>query len=276
MSGAYTLAVPLPAPSFIATQGVLQLPKALPVDPGRDEVFISAVKAEFPNVVNRAILPPDAPPIAPHLVLTSTSSQLAVSRSQVDFQVQFYGDFRTDFEQALEYVERKLRAALDGFAAIDAPPTMLGIVASFNFSFKDVEGDGPAAHVLRTHLRTEVDPGVVQDALARVALRVRDTYFVTLTTSNYETRTWERPILPGTSFVQIPTWEGQVDDVGVQLIVDINNNLEGRVAGHAPTVTADAISAISGMLRQIAHEAGPKFAETGALSPDDVVASSTL
>jgi hypothetical protein len=267
--------VPFPAPTFLAAHGVLQLANPAQRDPARDEAFIAAVRNEFPNVINRTLLPLEAPVLAPHITLASTSSQLAVSSAQADFEVRFYGDYLADIQRGLEYVERKLDTVLSGFHATGNPVAMIGLIATLHFSFKEMEGDGPAAHVLRTHLRTQVEPSEVQDALARVALKLRDTYFVTLTLSNYESRVLERPLMPGLSVLRIRPWEGRVDDFGLELVIDINNNLEARASEADPVVTSDGVRAVVGVLREVATSSGPDFAETGKVSAETLTLSST-
>jgi hypothetical protein len=254
--------------TFAMAHGVLQFPTLLPRDPGRDEVFIAAVASEFPNVISRQSLPAETPPVTPHLVLGSTSSQLAVSAVQADFEVRFYGEYSTDIERGLEYVERKLRAILAGFDALGAQPMMFGLIATFNFSFREREDVTPAQHILQTHLRTSVDPDDLQDALARVAVKLRDTYFVTLTASNYESRIVERPLMPG--LMQVRPWEGRVEDSGVQLVIDINNGLELRSSETVAAVTATGVGAVMRVLRELATASGPRFVESGEVSVEEL------
>lgn len=264
----------LPPPRFSAVQAVLQLPNPLPRDPSMAERFIEAVRPEFPHLQSRQVLAPEVPVQAPHVTLSSSSSQLALSAAQADFQVRFYGKFLEDIDLALEYVERKVLTALAGLSAMDATPATVGLIGTFNFSFAEL-GEEPAAHVLRTHLRTEVEPDHVQDALARLALKVRDTYFVHMTVTNYESRVLERPILPGLpQQIRVRPWEGRVEDYGVELALDINNNLEGRTQQADPEVTEEGVRAVVRLLRQVAHSAGPEFVESGRISVDDLAASS--
>ena len=266
--------VALPAPTFASAQAVIAFADAASRDPLRDEKLIQAVKAEFPNVINRQLLPPEAPPPVPHLTLASTSSQLALSSTQVDFQVRFYGDYQSDLDQALEYLGRKLSAIRAGLVASDTSPSTIGLIGVFNFSGEEFDGEGPAGYILRTHLRTEVDRNSLQDAVARVGIKVRDTYFVTLTISNYEFRVLERPIMPGMQAIKVHPWEGTVNDQGLELRVDINNNLEARVQREDPVLTEDGIRAALGLLRQVAATTGPVFAESGQVSVDELVEGS--
>jgi hypothetical protein len=234
---------------------------------------MAAVRSEFPHVLNHVALPPEAPPNAPHLTLASTSSQLAVSSVQADFQVRFYGDLLTDVTAAIQYVERKLTAVFAGFQALDAPIATIGLIGTLNFSFAH-RNDSPVDHILQTHLRTAVDPNDVQDAVARVAVKLRDTYFLNLTVSNYESRSLERPILPGTTMMRVRPWEGRVTDSGLELAIDVNNNLEARARQADPEVTPDGLRAVTGLLRNIATVSGRAFAETGELSAEQLTESS--
>ena len=149
--------VPLPPPTLTAAHGVLNLRDFVPQSAGRDERFIAAVRSEFPNTLNRVSLPQEAPPNTPHLVLASTSSQLAVSRVQADFEVRFYGDYLNDNERALQYVERKLATVMAGFEAVGSTVSMIGVIGTLRFSFAGRE-DRPVDHILQTHLRTASTP----------------------------------------------------------------------------------------------------------------------
>jgi hypothetical protein len=263
-----------PEPTFIAAHGVLQLPNPAPRDPARDETLIAEVRGEFPNILNRQLLPPEAAPGVPHLVMSSTSSQLAISAMQADFEVRFYGDYVDDLARGLEYVERKIETILRGFKAVDLTPSMVGLIATLHFSFKGLD-EQPTTHILRTHLRPEINPDEVQDAHVKVALKVQDTYFVNLTLSNYESRALERPVFPGLSFLRIRPWEGRLDDLGVELGIDINNNLQARTRQEDPEVDAQDIQAVTGMLREIATTVGPRFAEVGEVSAADLAVSAS-
>ena len=231
------------------------------------------MRHEFPNILNRQFLPAEVPPPTPHLTLASSSAQLALSAAQADFEVRFYGRYLNEIEQGLEYVRRKMLAVLGGFGALDAQVAMVGLIATLRFSFRETE-DSPAAHILRTHLRTDVDPREVQDAVARVAVRVRDTYFVNLNLSNYEARVLERPVMPGMP-VRFRPWEGRLEDTGLELTLDINNGLEARTQQDDPVVTEDGLVAVTNLLREVCLSTGPAFAETGAVAVETLTASST-
>jgi hypothetical protein len=258
----------LPAPQFVRAHAVLGLTNTLPSRGDVDESFIAAVQSEFPSVVSRQ--PPDTPPNVPRLVLASTSSRLVVSPAQADFEVQFYGDFLEDLERSLAYIERKVDSIRRGFEAVDQVPANIGVISTFQLSFEGLDVD-PAEHVLRTHLRTELEPEVLQDAIARIAVKVRDKYFVTLGVSNFESRIFQRPIMPGMQPLVIRPWEGTVEDFGVELVVDINNGLEGRVEQADAQVTADGVSAVLRLLGRVATTAGPQYVETASVRVEDLV-----
>jgi hypothetical protein len=241
----------------------------------KDEKFIAAVRDEFPNVLQRTVLPPEVPLGTPHLVLASSSSQLAFSATQIDFEVRFYGDLVEDVEQALEYVERKLSSILRGVTAIEGSPVILGLIGTVHIPFRSTESS-PAEHILHTHLKTEVDPALIQDAMARLAVKVRDTYFVTVTLSNYELRSWTSPpIMPGSMVpIRVRPWDGHVDEVGLELTVDINNNLEGYRTQSDPEVTPEGIRSTMSILRAFTTTVGVPYAESGSLSVDQLEAES--
>jgi len=257
--------------------GVLQFPESVASSPGRDDSFIAAVADEFPNILVRQILPPEAPPTTPHLTLASISSQLALSSLRADFEVRFYGEYLEDISRGLGYVERKMGAILRGLQSVDLAPSTVGLIATLNFSLKDREEE-PTSHLLKQHLEgIDVDSDDVQDAVARVAVRVRDTYYVTLTLSNYETRVWQSPLMtPGMGPIRIRPWDGVLEDVGLELAIDINNNLEARVSDSEPVVTEAGINAVARILEDIATSTGPEFAESGRLSVEQLTASSQL
>jgi hypothetical protein len=261
----------LPPPRFMAAHGVLGLPALLPRDPGLDEALIGALRQEFPNVVLRQ--PPLAamPNEGPRIVLASTSSQLVISPNQADFEVRFYGEYPSDPDQCLGYLHRKMEAVRQGFAAVDLLPANIGVVANLRFNFDQID-ESPVAHILDTHLRTRIDAQNVEDAVARLALKVRDKYFVSLRVANYEARVVQRPVMLGDIQPMIvKPWEGTVEDAGVLLTVDINNVLENKVVQEDAEVTADGLANVIELLKQVASTAGPQFVETGEVSMDVLV-----
>ena len=114
----------------------------------------------------------------------------------------------------------------------------------------------------------------MQDAQVKLALKVRETYFAGLTLNNYELRKFERPIMPGITELRIRPWEGRVDETGLELVLDINNNLEARTKQADPEVTSEGVGAVVSLLREIATRVGPEFAETGSLSLERLEAGS--
>ena len=266
--------MPFPSPRYLSAHGVLS-PAFPSREPSQDERFVAVTRRAFPNIVTRQVLPPEAPPTAPHLVMASTSSQLAVSAAQADFDVRFYNEYVTDLALASEYVENKMAAVLEGYAAVAVTPSLVGVIATVQFSFKDGEFSPPAVHVMQNHLKPAFNENEIQDAQAKVALKVEDTFFVSLTVSNYESRSIERPVLPGIGLVRMRPWEGRLDDYGVQLSIDINNNLDARVNERDPEVTDDTVKTITRLLREVASSVGPEFAESGEVSISDLLSQLT-
>lgn len=260
----------LGAPKFAMAHGVLGLGALLPPQADLDEAFVAAVRDEFPNVVSRQ------PPLqglatnAPRLVLSSTSAQLVLSPAQADFEVGFYGDYQDDPETALRYIERKMEKIRRGLAAIGVTPATVGVIATLHYSFKDLD-QSPTEHILRTLLRPEVDPNLLQETQAKLAFKVRDKYFLNFTVSNYESRVIQRPVMAGGPPVTVKAWEGRLEDSGVQLVVDINNNLEARVRKEDPEVTEAGVRAVLSLLAQVVGDAGQDFVGNGQIAIDQFV-----
>jgi hypothetical protein len=263
----------LSAPKFIGVQGVLGLSQ-LGRDQARDEQFIAAVRDDFANVQSRQVLNLEAPIQAPHLILGSQSAQLSLSAAQADFTTQFYGSYVDDIEKAMEFTEKKMLAIYDGLEAVGVGTWSIGLVAKFHFP--DETGDTQAAptHVLNTLTKLEVDPDALEDAQVKVVLRVRETYFVHMTVANYEIKQFQQPMRAGVLDTRLRPWEGTATETGINLDVDINNRLEAK--DKEPVVTTDGVRAVVGMLKNVAMDAGPKFADTGEIAFDSIVASSEV
>ena len=262
----------LPSPHFMGVQGVLGLPALLPHDPRLDETLIGELRQEFPNIVLRQPPLVGMPSEGPRIVLTSTSSQLVVSAAQADFQVRFYGDYPSALDKCLDYLHRKMEATRTALGSIDVVPANIGVVATLNFSFKQID-ETPIAHILDKHLRTQIDPATVEDAVARLALKVRDKYFVSLRVADYEARMIQRPVMPGDMQqpMVVKPWEGTVEDHGIGLTVDINNVLESKIARQDAQVSGEGVTNVIELLRQVVSTAGPQFVESGELSADVLV-----
>lgn len=264
--------MPLPTPTLVSAHGVLGF--AYPSrDASRDERFIQAVSEAFPHIANRVMLSSDAGLQSPHLVLASTSSQLAVSALQADFQVRFYDEYLDDLERGITYARDKLSTAVVAFEASGTEVASVGVIVTLHF--KHEEGQvAPVEHLRNVHLRSHVDVDDLQDVIVRIALRLRDTYFLNITLSNYETRTLERAVTPAMPMVRIRPWEGRIDEVGLEMTLDINNALEARTQRADPRVTTVALDSVASVLGEVASNAGPRFLETGEISVSQIVDSS--
>jgi hypothetical protein len=258
------------SPKYIAVQGSVGVPTPTLRQPEGDQAFINAVREEFPTVVARQALPAEAPPTIPHLALQSTTSQLAVSATRADFQKRFYGDYVEDSERCHEYLERKLRAVLQGWRATPAEPTLVGVVLTLHFSFTGEE-TSPVEHIVGTQLHAQVDPAYLQDVQARLGMRLDDKYFATLNVSNYEIRTLERPILPGQQAIEVKAWEGRVEDYGIELVIDVNNRLQSVVERAETPVSDQTVTDLLALVRTMASESGPAFVENGTFAVDSLL-----
>src|SRR5438093_1005478 len=99
--------MPLAPPTFAGAHAVLGFPSTLPSRGDLDEKFIRAVESQFPTVIARQPPLTDVYQNVPRLVLASTSSQIALSGAQADFEVRFYGDYATDAGLCLDYIHQK-------------------------------------------------------------------------------------------------------------------------------------------------------------------------
>jgi hypothetical protein len=182
----------------------------------------------------------------------------------------FYGDFVQSLDRCHEYVDRKLRAVMEGWRAVGIEPSFVGVVLTLNFPFGESDST-PVEHILATHLRSDVDPSQVQDAQAKLGVRIADKYFATFQVSNYETVSLERPLMPGMRQVEIKPWEGSVEEVGVELVIDANNRLQQRVERSEAIVTDETVGEILGVVYQAAAVGGPGFVRDGAIRSESLL-----
>jgi hypothetical protein len=250
------------SPTFQRGKVVLGLPKPGYRRPDLDDQFIRSVQNDFPVVASRQLLASEAPLQVPYLLLQSTASRLAVSAVGAEMEVAFYGEFANNYQLCREYLKRKSMAVIRGWAATtEVVPSLFGVLLTANFSFTTL-GTSPVKHLLEHHLRPGiVNPSDVQDALAKIAVRVDDRYFVNAALSNFEIRQVERPLYPG-QLVQVKAWEGDVVDFGISAEIDVNNRLTAFKQKTDPSVTAQEVDALLGLLDQVI-ESLPSFVETG-------------
>lgn len=255
---------------MVAVQGVIGIAEPIAMPASIDQAFIDAVRGEFATVVARQPVPDGAPLNLPHLMLQSTTSQLAVSAARADFQKQFYGEWAQDPEACFGYAARKLRAVLAGWDATPGQPSFVGVVLNVQFPF---EGDGPTPveQILTTMLRQQFDPSVVQDAQARVGVRLDDRHFVTLHASNYENKLLERPVLPGPQIIDVKPWEGRVEQVGVSVAIDVNNRLDAINRRADPAISVTDLDSVLGIVSNAARGAARTFVETGSYDIDALI-----
>jgi hypothetical protein len=255
----------------VVAHGVLGLPAIGPRDAAAVETFVDEVGGAFPTVLSRQVVPSDAPPTAPHLVLQSTSSQLAVTGLQADFQVRFYGGFETDFERCRMYIRDKMSAILRGWQAIGAQPSFAGLILTLQFPFNDASATSAVEHVLAHHVRPDVPAEVVNDAKVQLTLRLADHYFVSLTVANYEAKQISRPLLPGATGFVVAPWEGEMAERGVELAVDVNNRYKAVRERRHPVVDDDELMRTLDVAEGTASGIGKQFAETGAVDVSALV-----
>lgn len=254
----------LPEPMLMRARVVFELPAISVRTPDQDDAFIAAVQEEFPTLVARQMLPLGMPQNMPYLALQSTASRLAVSAVGSEMETRFYGDWATEPDRCLRYIREKVVATLGGWSALNLQPALLGAIVTINFSMPDPP-NAAARFIAEHHLRQEVDPEALQDANMKVALKLNDSHFVSLGLANYEQRTFERPVFPGQQLIQVKAWEGEVEERGIELTVDVNNKPDLITKqGEVVVDEAYAMSTIDLLARVIAR-APSEFVDTAAL-----------
>lgn len=254
---------------FRGLHAVLGFPAMYAQDQERDQRLISAVRSAFPIVTSHVALSGDAPTQAPHLVVASTSSQAALSRVQADFEVRFYDTYLHDVRSGLEYTREKIATLSQGLASVGIDVTTIGVIATLNFATETTRD--AVEHIATTHLRTSTNPSLLENAGARLAFKVADTYFVNLAVSNYESRVLERPIIPGAPF-RIRPWEGRIEEVGIELVVDVNNGLASRVQEQDVLATPESYLAALDLVEGAVTRVGPGFVSSGIVDLADFTA----
>lgn len=260
-------------PTYKVAHGVLGVDQPLNRQPGLDEALIAALREEFPMVGPRQILPTEAPPNLPHLILQSTSSQVAISISQIDFEVRFYGDYATSLDLCDEYVRRKMTALLRGWQAIGAQPVLAGLVLTLGFSLMDEPDIEPATFMLEHHLRAEVPGPSVQDVKTHLGLRVADHLFVSLDMSTFEARQLMRPVLPGQQALVVRPWEGTIADAGIDVAIDVNNRLRAVTQERWDPVDEAELGRVLDMARFLTENSALPFVRDGELNVDAITAA---
>jgi hypothetical protein len=264
--------VPFSEPTYEGAKGVFQLAEPSLRRPDDDEPFIHAVREEFPTLMARQVLPPEASFGVPYLAMNSStgSSRLAVSAQGAEFDVRFYDEFSTDRERCFEYLRRKLKAAMDGWEALGLKPAFFGLVVTVNFSFEG-EPDGAVEHLVSRHTKYEVPRERLQEAQIRVSFKVDGQHFLTLNLANYESKEVERAVFPGLRMMQVKPWEGEVTDRGIQLSVDVNNRLAAIERREDPVVDAGEVEAMVSLHERVLSHSAKPFVESGTVNLDDVV-----
>jgi hypothetical protein len=252
------------APHFDAARIVVGLPGPNFRGPDQDEMFMRAVRNEFPNTVNYQRLPSEASAQIPYLILQSTAARLSLSRQGAQVDVRFYGEFSNNFDACRKYLERKTQAVFDGFRALETIPSFVGIVVTSRYSFKG-EDRTPIAHMLATHIRVDPGDNSIQDGVVKVSSRVDDRYYLLIQLATYEQKTVERAIFPGMTGIEVKPWEGNVEDSGIQVEVDVNNRLQAISEKRDPRVGPEDLANMFAVVERGVLEATPEFLERGQL-----------
>ena len=269
----YTARMPLGEPRMVNAQSVLTFGNPLPRDPARDDLLVAGLRGEFQSTVSRPMVTPGGPVVTAPLVLASNSARLTIAPGEAAFAVGFFGDYVTDLDSALTYVQRKTGTVRVALQNADVDVLVLGVLLTMQFSTGRDGVDEAIATVLEHHFGGTVDEHAVADAQTRIGVRVDNVFYVSMTVSNYETRTFQRAAPLGTSMISLRPWEGDVTDAGVQLTIDVNNRLEARQTTGNRILDGDRLDSIFDVLGTAARERSREIIETGHIDPAQFVPS---
>ncbi|MCK9250030.1 MAG: hypothetical protein M0P31_13785 [Solirubrobacteraceae bacterium] len=233
-------------------------------DSGKDERFIEAVRGTFPHQLQRQLLPTDAPPNLVHLALASTASQVSVSATAVELNVQFFGDFRAGQVKALAYLREKAQALFAGASSTYGTPVSIGIVKNISFETRLDDESSATALLADHHVRYGVPAHMVQEGGTRVALKVPPRHFVTLGAEVYEIRNMDRPLIPGVPVTLYP-WQANVAERGIEVSVDVNSRYASYLARDLVVADGETLESTFRLLEFIASDVAPQFAGQGTI-----------
>jgi hypothetical protein len=240
-------------------------------EPSRDNAIIQALAAEFPNVVSRPIGASGAPNAS--LVLASSSAQLSIGPGQAEFGVGFSEPLLSNRDQVIDYLRTKLGTVVAALHGLDVNVLTAGVVLLAQYSFGSESSAGVLRQLLETQIRGEVPVDDVADVQVRLALKVSDTYYVSLMVNNYETRNFQRIASPASPVISIRPWEGEVTDLGIQLAIDVNNRLGVRQAESDTVLGVGGMGDILDVVAAVAADTGPSFLERGRISSAEIEAA---
>lgn len=260
----------LDPPKYPQAQCVLTFTAPALREPSRDNAIIQTLESEFPNVISRPI--GQSAPNVP-LVLASGSAQLSIGPAQAEFGVGFYGEYVTSLEGVIRYLRTKLGSVLSTLNGVDVHVLTAGVILVAQYPFAEGSTEQVLRHLLETQIRTDVPVDDVVDVQVRLGLKVRDTHYVSLGVSNYESRSFRQMATPAMPVISIRPWEGEVTERGVQLVVDVNNRLAARQADADRLLDEGAMGEILDVAAVVAEESGPAFLETGLVSSASIEGS---
>ena len=212
-------------------------------------------------------------PNAP-LVLASKSSQLSIGPGQAEFGVGFFGGHLRSLEGAMGYLRKKLGTLLSTLNGVDAHVLTAGVVLVVQFPFDaGTSSEDVLRQLLESQIRGDVPVDDVADVQVRLGLKVSDTYYVSLMVNNYESRSFQQIATPASPVISIRPWEGDVTELGIQLVIDVNNRLAVRQAESDTALDEGQLSEILDVVAAVAAGAGPEFVHTGRISSADIEAT---
>jgi hypothetical protein len=262
-----TRTFPMPLPPLKYTTAHLAL--TVPVDEPvlrNDEVkqqLAASLSAEF-QARGDVVLPDGAPDEAPYLLLHGRASQIAFSRVQADYEIEFYDVYQSSVNLCREFVAEKMEALLRAWTRVGAHPVWEGLVLTLRASTLG-QDESPIRHMLETHLRPDLADDALHDVNLQLGLRLQEQYFVTLRIGKYEARRVQRQVAPGTPVGPIRPWEGEVADEGFELTVDINNRLGALIEKKHTRVDEGSLRALNDLAWQLVEHVAVPLAHDGVL-----------
>ena len=255
----------LPAPQLLSLQAVFRFATIGRGDPALDDALYEAVRAHFPfRLLQRPASDPG--PQSPHLVFSSQTAQMAVGLIQSDVVMQLG---QAGPAALTELAGGLLESVRLGLIAGGLAPTTMGLITTMQTSTHNLENFSPQEHIFGSHMRiADVDPDRVQDVSVALNLKIADRYFVGVNLSAYESRQIVQPVLPGVAALPMlmNPWDGVLTDTGVQLRVDVNNQLEQRLnPGNPALVSQDVLSDVLQLSQTVADDLAQSFISDGTL-----------
>lgn len=204
------------------TKVILDFPTLFEVTPHYEEL-----KSAFRDILNldSGLMPgaSSRPPIAPRIGYRSKNSTLVLSNLSAAFEVNYFGNFKRNYELCHQYLAHKLdiisralvKAGLPGFYN-------LACVTELSISFGGLDTH-PVEFLHENFLPVSGDPSYIQDIQFRVGFKEDDRYFLNFNLSNYYSYEVKQPVTNQITPIRLA--DAIVTDQGIKISVDVNTKL---------------------------------------------------